>query len=417
MRDFYPQNQKNVSLKLSTAYSKMLKVAIVFALVFSCQTFKAQTVYTVVEGEQQTMVQGISPLATSINNQRSQYLYVGSSLVQQGATEGLISAIAIKITQVSPSENLYPTNLNIKLGATNLVELPTTMIPNLAVHYSASEEVITQNGWHTFNLQTPFSWDGSSNIIVEFCRTNELTGDGYEVEVYLGALGEYRTTGIYSDTENGNGCTLEGVTPITLPNRRLLPSMQMTMLNPCSGTPNPGTMQVSAGDNYCSAPFTITATDDSQQSGLSYQWQSNLYDNAQFVDIPGATAATLTTTQEFSTYYRRGVVCDESQSFVYPPAIYVDGSDCEEYLSLNDFNLNSNSIVVISNEKEVKVRSTAEPIEEIKIFDLRGRILYQKKSFSDLYLNIQLQSTAAQLLIVEVTTVSGYKVVKKVSVN
>lgn len=417
MKDFYPQNPKNTLTMLTAPYEQLIKFVLVLALTLVYQNFNAQTVYTVVEGNLNSGVQGITPFSTSVKNQRSQYLYVGSNLIQQGATAGNISAIAVKITQISLAENSLPQNLQIKMGATNLVELPTTIIPNLAVNYATAEENITQNGWYTFNLQTPFAWDGSSNIIVEFCRTNEVSGDDYQIEAYLGALGEYRTTGIYSDTENGNGCTLEGVTPITLPNRRILPSMQMTIANPCSGTPNPGTMQVTTGDNYCSAPFTLSASNDSQESNLSYQWQSNLHNTPEFVDIAGATSATLTTTQEFSTYYRRGVTCGTSGTFVYPPAVYVDGEDCEEYLSIDDHLLNANSIVVISNENQVKVRSTSEPIAEITIYDLRGRIISQTKSINDLLLNIQLHATASQLLLVEVITVSGFKVVKKVSVN
>lgn len=417
MRDFYPQNQKNAFALRTNVFRNFAKILLITALFLNYQNITAQTVYTVVQGNVETGVQGISPLATGVKNQRSQYLYVGSTLVQQSAPAGLISAIAVKVTQLAATPNVFPENVQIKMGLTSLVELPTSMIPDLAVHYSAAQEVITANGWHTFNLQTPFAWDGFSNIVIEFCRTNEFAFESYEVEAYLGALGEYRTTGIYSDTENANGCTLEGITPITLPNRRLLPSMQITIIDPCSGVPNPGTMQVTAGDDYCSSPFTLSVIDDSQQTGLSYQWQSNLFDNAEFVDIPGATSATLTTTQEYSTYYRRGVVCGESNAFVYPQPIYVDGSDCENYLSINDYNLGANSIVVISNEKEVKIRSTSDPIQLVRIFDLRGRILYSKKSISDLSLNIQLNSTSSQLLLVEVTTVSGFKVVKKVAAN
>ncbi len=328
MRDFYPPNRLKKQSSISKIVSQFCLVFLL-ALFLTPATSNAQLVYTVTEGELQSSAQGISPFATSVANQRSQYLYVGSLLVEQGATNGFITKIAVKITQLAQPTNILPQNLRIKMGQTDLTSLPSSLIPNLSVHYATIQENITQTGWYTITLNNPFEWDGYSNIVIEFCRTNQNVGESFEVEVFLGEVGEYRTAGLVSTTLNGNGCTLTGNTAITLPNRRLLPSMRFTMSNPCSGTPNPGTIVVTGGDDYCSSPFTLSATDSSIQSGLSYQWQYSYSGNADFTDIPGATTATLTTTQSFATYYRRGVSCGNSQAMIYPPALYVDGPNCE----------------------------------------------------------------------------------------
>lgn len=341
MINYYPQMslRKYLFKTKGLSQSKTL-ISLCLLFVLMIQNSVAQTQYTALEGTLETSMLGVSPFSIANKNQRTQYLYVGNLLIEQGAPAGFITALSVKITELPATLNSLPQNLQIKLGLTDETVLPATLVSDLPVYYSTAEENITQEGWYTFQLSQPFAWNGYSNIIMEFCRTNPVAGDSYFVEVHLGSVGEYRTVGLYNDNDNGNGCTLTGSTPISLANRRLLPSMKFTMTDPCSGTSNPGTMTVTPQDSYCNAPFTLGAVNDSQTSGLVYQWQSNLNNNAEFQDIPGATAATLTISQDYSTYYRRGVRCGTGEVMVFPPAIYVTSADCECYPTVS---VNNNS--------------------------------------------------------------------------
>lgn len=327
MNKNYPPSRCEYDEVNKTNFLTKFKFAIVLLFFAFTASSYAQQVFTVVDGTFQATVQGVSPFATVVKSQRSQYLYTGDLLQNLNAPNGYITAVAIKITQLAAPSGVKPQNVQIKMGLTPLTVLPENFIADLPVHYSSAVENITTTGWYTFNLDTPFAWDGFSNIAIEFCRTNEITGSSFEIAVALGLIDEYRTVGMVSNATNSNGCMLEGNNVVSLPNRRLLPSMRFTMSNPCEMNPNAGTIVVSNSANYCSEPFTLAATGDSIESGLSFQWQSST-DGINYVNIAGATAPTLTTTQQFPTYYRRGIMCDELGVMIYPPALLVSGIGC-----------------------------------------------------------------------------------------
>lgn len=561
MKDFYPPNQFQEIIGTSRAFFMKLTFSLMLGIMFFPSKISAQQVFTILEGEEAVSIQGISPFATTVKNQRSQYLYTGDLLQNLNAPNGYITAVAVKITQLALPSTIQPQNLQIKMGSTTMVTLPADFIPNLPIHYSSATENITSTGWYTFNLDTPFSWDGFSNVVIEFCRTNVISGDSFEVEVYLGLNGEYRTTGLVSNVENGNGCTLSGTTTISLPNRRLIPSMQVTMTNPCESNPSAGIAIVSEGNNYCGEPFTLSVTNETFASGLSYQWQASYQDGTNFVDIPGATLPTLTTSQDFATYYRRGTMCDVLGVMVYNGGVYVAGPECycnptvsnedesgitnvtfdgigtnsssepfytdftntqfsvaqsgtytlsarvsvsstplvtkawidwnqdgnfaegesynlgvvtsgldvssgisatvmvpqdallgstrmrvrtatvdnplvldpcantengesEDYkilvtpgLGVPNADLLKNSIVVYSANKAINVKSTVEEINNIKIFDISGRLIHDTKNVASNLTSISLSSIATQIVIVEIQTISGFTFNKLVSVK
>ena len=328
MKEFYPVNPFQKTRRfLKTSSLKACYIAMILLLITPLAV-KAQQINTILEGDQQISLQGVSPFSTAVKNQRSQYLYTGDLLQNLEISSGYITSVAVKVTNMPLPTTLQPENLQIKMGLTAMVTLPEDLIPDLPVHYSSAIESITATGWYTFNLTTPLYWDGYSNIVMEFCRTNVMSGASFEVEVYVGLTGEYRTSGLINNLENGNGCSLEGITSISLPNRRLLPSMRIGTFNPCESNPAPGTVIVSSGNNYCGEPFTLSVIDDSYASGLSYQWQYSFNNGTDFINIPGATAPTLTTSQSFSTYYRRGIMCDALEVMIYNGGIVVEGPGC-----------------------------------------------------------------------------------------
>lgn len=558
MKKHYPPNLLDkIIIYLLTNFKSLLLMLVLAGLP---SVVNAQQVYTILEGEQVIDIQGVTPFSTNDRNQRSQYLYTSDLLQNVNAPIGFITAVAVKIVQVAYPIGLQPENLQIKMGLTSAVVLPPTLVPNLSVYYSSATENITGPGWYTITLDTPMAWDGYSNVIIEFCRTNTNVGTNFRVETYLGLINEYRTSALASSAVNGNGCVLTGTTTITLPNRRLIPAMQLTMANPCQTNPSPGTIVVNTATNYCSAPFTLSVVDDTVASGLSYQWQSSFHDDTNFIDIIGATSQTLTTTQDFATYYRRGTMCDELGVMFYPPALLVDGPDClcnptvttvdatgitnvsfntinqssttsnsytdftniqtdanlvasiplsarvnvingsvytkawidwnqdgmfaadesydlgmanvgvdissgiianvvvpsnallglttmrvrasgvdnmalldpcsnlvngesEDYtinvmpeLGIPNIDFVSNTIIAFAAKNLVNIRSQSEEIAMVKIYDLSGRLLYFENGGGTRELSIMLQSSSSQILIVEIATISGQKVTKKVKI-
>ncbi|WP_143090436.1 GEVED domain-containing protein [Flavobacterium akiainvivens] len=76
----------------------------------------------------------------------------------------------------------------------------------------------------------------------------------------------------------------------------------------CTGTPAPGNTLSSVSSVCAGSNFTLSLQNATTGSGVSYQWQSSS-NQTTWANISGATASTLTTTQNASTYYRCNVTC------------------------------------------------------------------------------------------------------------
>jgi len=302
---------------------------IVVLFVFMFNDLKAQETFTLGDGEESYNTLGVSPFATINRNNRSQYMYYAEELYNAGFTiSGNVVSIAINITELGLPSTLKPENIKIKMGMTTSFEMGPNLVNNLPVYYESSVENITELGWYTFELDTPFAWDGFRNIIVEICRTNADFGTSFSIQGKNFPMGEVVTAANYTNDSEFNGCSLsnENLLPELFVRRR--PNMQFTMTNPCEATPVGGQTVVTPGP-YCSGEtFTLSVQNGSIESGLSYQWQSSPNDNGPWSDIPGATDAFYVTSQSISTYYRRATTCDIASSTVFDFPLLVGGEGC-----------------------------------------------------------------------------------------
>ena len=82
-------------------------------------------------------------------------------------------------------------------------------------------------------------------------------------------------------------------------------------------------------------------------------------------------------------------------------------------LTTNDNNFTANSINVIKQQNDVVVRTSGTTMKEVTIYDIRGRVLVTKTNInaSETKINV---GTTNQVLLVQVTTVDGFKATKKV---
>lgn len=303
--------------------------------------------YILGSGTTSTITLGINPFATINRNSRSQYLYYAHEVLEQGGGPGNIISIAFNITGLAAPESLKPENVMIKMGTTDDIVLGTELVDNLQVYYVSSIENITELGWYSFTLSTPYEFDGEKNIIVEVCRNNEEFGTSFRVETSLTLENDYRTIGLYSNSSDVTGCQLTGVSPMTNSDRRRRPNLKITMTEPCTGLPTVGVTVVTDG-LYCSGtPFTLSVENGSIDSGMQYQWQSSPNDNGPWSDIPNAVNTTYTTTQAIETYYRRATTCIESQQTSHSFPIEVGGFGCYcSALVVNENQIGINRVVL-----------------------------------------------------------------------
>lgn len=321
---------KNQSKLLAGFFSKKKVASFVAALMLTVGSFEgqAQDIYTLGDGTTSYSTLGINPFSTINRSSRSQYLYYGQELLDLDAISGNIIAISFNVTQLAQPLSLKPENLKIKMAMSPLFVLPTTLIENLPVYYESTTENISATGWYTFELQMPFEWDGFSNIIIEVCRTNEGFGTSFEIQGTEFFANDYRTTGLYTNELNQNGCSLTGETPMVNINRRRRPNLRVEMTQPCSDLPSAGVTVATAGP-YCSGEaFTLSIQNGSIESGLYYQWQSSPNDNGPWTDIDGANNTTYSTSQSIATWYRRTTMCLETQLTINDQALLVGGEGC-----------------------------------------------------------------------------------------
>lgn len=320
----------NINIPSSSVFSKKAFLLVITLLFINVMSFdaQAQNTYTLGTGTTSYSTLGINPFSTINRSSKSQYLYYGQELLDLDAISGNIVSISFYVSQLGQPLALKPENIKIKMGMTSLFVLPTTLVPDLPVYYESTVEDINAVGWHTFILQTPFEWNGYSNIIVEVCRTNQDFGTSFQIQGTEFFENDYRTTGLYTNELNQNGCSLTGETPMVNINRRRRPNLQVTMTQPCDGLPSQGTTIATPGP-YCSGEsFTLSIQNGSIESGLYYQWQSSPNDNGPWTNIVGENSATYTTSQSIATWYRRTTTCLETQLTINDQALLVGGEGC-----------------------------------------------------------------------------------------
>lgn len=329
----------------------------VILFLFSFNNADAQETFTLGDGIESYNTLGVSPIATINRNNKSQYMYYAEELYNAGFNiSGNVVSLAINITELGLPASLKPENIKIKMGMTTSFVMGPNLTNNLPVYYESSVENITELGWYTFVLDTPFAWDGFRNIIVEICRNNENFGTSFSVQCKNFPAGDVVTAANYTNDETANGCSLsnENLLPELFTRRR--PNMQFTMTNPCETTPSGGQTIVTPGP-YCNGEtFTLSVQNGSIESGLSYQWQSSPNDNGPWSDIPGAVDAFFVTSQSIATYYRRATTCDIVSSTVFDFPLLVGGEGC--YCTSLVVNENAIGITSVSLEGTTNTSSS-----------------------------------------------------------
>src|SRR5690606_553561 len=88
----------------------------------------------------------------------------------------------------------------------------------------------------------------------------------------------------------------------------------ITSMAPCTGTPTAGTVSITSR-NCASEPFTLSAAGATKQGGITYQWQRSDAGTGTWTDIPTATSASYTVTnQTVPSDYRFVVTCTNNNS-------------------------------------------------------------------------------------------------------
>lgn len=186
-------------------------------------------------------------------NTKVQYIYLASELKAAGFTKGIIKSFGFKALT---GGTLQRNNFGIYMGLTTLEEFGNTdFIPtaNLQQVKNTGNQTLVASDINMFNLDTPFIWDGYSNVVVQFTYADTattLTATSVVSSLYDGSsralystVGAAATTGILSTVRiNGYFDILEGCFgPSSTINLNFTPAPDLILssntVNNCAGSP------------------------------------------------------------------------------------------------------------------------------------------------------------------------------------
>lgn len=211
-------------------------------------------------------VSGHSPYHGLYEDARMQLLIRASELQALGMTAGTITDIAFDVSSVA-STSPY-TDFTIRMGCTDLTQL-AGFVPGLStVMVDPAYSVTVGSNNHTFN--TPYDWDGYSNLIIDICFNN----NSWTATDNVNATNTGYPSVAYDFLDNATGCLLN--TPATDVYR---PNIQFVY---CQAVPKPITYQwtpttgVFSADSLSptvvlqqSTTYYLTANDGSCSGGSS----------------------------------------------------------------------------------------------------------------------------------------------------
>jgi len=128
-----------------------------------------------------------APFDDTTASQRTQFLYKASELTAAGIPAGPLTGIALGIS-TKRSIRAF-TNMSIKIGTSIVTYLLSGGTYNQGSGMTVVKSLPSYNttaGWNNFVFDTPFTWDGTSNLVVEICYDNgsAAPGDGMDDVVF-----------------------------------------------------------------------------------------------------------------------------------------------------------------------------------------------------------------------------------------
>jgi len=113
-----------------------------------------------------------SPFYHYYGGLKTQYLIRANELTAAGLSVGPIYSISFEV--VNAADSPYH-NLTVSMGTTTDTAMTTSFITSLTPVYT-TPAFTPVAGINTITFSTPFNWDGSSNLVVEFCWSNNNSG-------------------------------------------------------------------------------------------------------------------------------------------------------------------------------------------------------------------------------------------------
>jgi hypothetical protein len=185
----------------------------------------------------------VFPFRTFWMDAKSEYLYTATELYTAGALPGTITQIGFDVSIADPATM---NGFTIKMQSTSATSLGAFTGSGWTTVYS-SAYAVPGTGWQMIALTTPFVWDGSSNLLVQFCFDNAAYTANSEIYASFITNMSWCEN---ADLNPGSGCDMAAGSTISYrPNTRFV-------INPVFACGNLFLGDLTMTSNWQNAPYT-----------------------------------------------------------------------------------------------------------------------------------------------------------------
>lgn len=232
------------------------------------------------------------PITSCWGYSYTQQIYLASDLIASGI-QGSAEITSLRFYYASGATS-NSTGWTVYLGNTAKTAFTSTTdwesLANLSQVYTGTVTYPATGNWMQIDFETPFIWDGTSNLIVAVDENQ--SGFNCTINWQKSDLGSNR--GIYYRNDSTNP---DPASPPTANGRvNYVNNIQLvaTFPEPCSGTPVLSNIVSNEGTDVCENSDLVLTVEDAATNyffeGITYQWQQ--FDGTNWVDVAGETEST-----------------------------------------------------------------------------------------------------------------------------
>jgi hypothetical protein len=237
------------------------------------------------------------PYNTYWHDSKTDMLYTASEITANGGGVGNIMKIGFNISAIASQ---VMNGFTIKMQNSNLTTLTGFVLSNWSTAYSGTYTV-TSTGIQYIDLQTPFYWNGVSNLLIEICFDNT----SYTTSSTVLASSAPGMTWL-QQLDNNAGCSFtDGLTQSYRPNLCLKIDAQQSSISNNSNTPS----KYSLSQNYPNPFNPIT--------NIDYSIPKSGFVSLKIFDILGREISTLVSEFKNAGYYNIDFNASDLSSGVY----------------------------------------------------------------------------------------------------
>ena len=162
------------------------------------------------------------PMHTFYHDSRTQVIYLASEI----GSGGTITALGLDVTTV-PGQTMNNWTIRMKHTGMSSYSTASLEVTGWTVVYEANEPA-GSTGWRTFTFSTPFTYNGTDNLLVDFSHNNSsYTSNG---KCIASSPGGTRSAYAYSDSGYGDDpLSWSGTTLPTVYGSTYVPNVQLTI--------------------------------------------------------------------------------------------------------------------------------------------------------------------------------------------